>query len=636
MIRFILVLALSLTSLTEVIGQKTETFHDTYGLQGQLKYLGSLSDTALPKNGPFELQWREIENNLISSYYTKGNLKNHQPTGAWTWEEASWKQKINVGSTISPNYQTAGKRAKWSGKFLNGLQDGKWIYNLDSIALNGQVKQKLLRIELVYKEGKPMGNFKLEEFGTTLPIIVVGQTVNGLANGTWKYTYKKTNGTAYSEERVYREGLLLETKILDGTQKSTIEFKDNQQYFLEANKAQLPFQIGSIQFDMDNAQDSMSEWLKAQLTLRFQTGWSLAHFPHEVHFFTPMYKRLKYPLSETENENKQLIQQEILSQNEKINGVLVDHMEIHRTRNTTLDTTVSYLELLSNRLSIIDSFMLTTENELFFYQTRETSQFKSLTKKLEHIGIGKSTTVDSLVVTLSNNSLSDSSANIFASLKDLLAVHANQLPTYIQVVEDAHLSVKQEAELQEMEEKILEKLALQQQFYASTTGLNHTIKSRWIEKEIPLNLQKYAQTDSFQAAKVIGLQVMVLLDSLQAWQNQTTHLDRADSTFKATYTLLAYNPYTGANDITMVVKKRFLATITSQIWPYLMADLEATKNWNEWSIKWNKAWDYYNYFLQFVSMDDKDSKRVEKKVRKEKKVERMLKTIDHHLEDLHK
>lgn len=636
MIRFILVLALSLAALTEVIGQKTETFHDTYGLQGQLKYLGTMSDTALPKNGPFELQWREIDNNLITSYYTKGNLKNHQPTGFWTWEEASWKQQINVGSTISPNYQTAGKRAKWSGKFLNGLQDGKWVYTLDSIALNGQVKQKLLRIELVYKDGKPMGSFKLEEFGTTSPIVVVGQTANGLANGTWKYTYKKTNGASYSEERVYKEGLLLETKMQDGTQKSTVEFKDNKQYFSATNKAQLPFQIGSLQFDMDNAQDSMSEWLKAQLTLRFQTGWKLAHFPHEVHFFTPMYKRLQYPLSETEKENKQLIQQEILSQNEKINRVLVDHMEIHRTRNTTLDTTVSYLELLSNRLSIIDSFMLNTENELFFYQTRETSQFKRLTKKLEHTGIGKSTTVDSLVVTLPNNSLSDSSANIFASLKNLLAVHANQLPTYIQVVEDAHLSVKQEAELQELEEKILEKLALQQQFYASATGLNYTIKNRWIEKEIPLNLQKYAQTDSFQAAKVIGLQVMVLLDSLQAWQNQTTHLDRADSTFKATYTLLAYNPYTGANDITMVVKKRFLATITNQIWPYLVADLEATKNWNEWSIKWNKAWDYYNYFLQFASMDDKNSKRVEKKVRKEKKVERMLKTIDHHIEDLHK
>lgn len=616
--------------------QKKEVYHDQFGMKGQVKYSGTLSDTALPKNGLYELQWREVDSNMIQTYFTKGNLKNHLPTGQWVWEQANWQQQINVGTSVAPIFQTTGKRAKWSGKFVNGLQDGTWIYVLDSISVNGQVKNKLLRVELSYKNGIPNGNFKLEEFETPSPIQVAGQTANGIAVGTWKYTYKKTNGSKYLEERLYSNGLLLSTKISDGSQKFIREFNDNQLYFKDKDKEKLPFQIGDLHFDMDDAQDAMSEWLRAQLNLRYNTGWRLANFPHEITFHTPMYKRLQYPLTDTEIEQKKYILKAVHDQLNQINGVMVDHMEIHRTRNATLDTTVTYLDLVTNRLKLIDSFMHQTNQNIFLYQTREISNFNSLFSKLKATSVGQAKIYDSLEVSLPKTNFSDSSATIFNVLNTLLQDQNMQLPRYIKVVEDAHLSVKQESELQLLEEDLLQRLALQQAFYGNKLGLKKEIGERWIEKEIPNKLQKYAQADVYEDAKKIGLETISLLDSLQSWQNQSIHLDKADSTIKATYTLFAYNPYTGANDISMVVKRRFLTTITSQLWPHLLAELDASKNWTEWSYNWNQTWNYYNYFLQFASMDDKGSKRVEKKVRKEKKVERMLKIIDNHMEDIQK
>ena len=67
--------------------------------------------------------------------------------------------------------------------------------------------------------------------------------------------------------------------------------------------------------------------------------------------------------------------------------------------------------------------------------------------------------------------------------------------------------------------------------------------------------------------------------------------------------------------------------ILSDVWPHLNMELKAAKSWQDWAIVWNNYFNIYTYLMEFATRDDAQAQRIEKRIRNEKKADKILKII---------
>lgn len=600
---------------TNVFSQKVKIFEDELGKKGEYRFSGVYSDTTLPKQGNVDIRWRENDNSQLKTYRVKGQTHDYLPVGRWTWEEAEWDYEINIGTSINPSFNAVGKRMKWEGNFITGKPDGKWLFTLDSVSGTGRTNGNLIKIEIQFKKGKPSGTILLEDNFNANNLKVRGTCdENGIATGNWNYSYKNFNGTQVREERLYQKGLLIEIKTTGGI----LKFENN---LLLNNKEGV--RIGELNFTQDEYGGIVSELYHENLAQYFQKGWRLEVFPFDFERKMPVFKRLEYPLNKEETEYMTTSRQLLQKQKNRIEEVLSGNHSIHRSRSGELDTTISFLQLHLSRLSFMDSILNRADLPFFTYKDRYGSEAQRWIFGLNSMRYKKGEVYDSLEVEIPLIAVEKDSVFIFQTFQKLLIQNEAVFPEYYKVIEDAHISVKREGELQELENTIVVKYEKQQVFYQNKKGISEIIYTRWV---VPL-LQEYIQTDEYEDALRIGQNVLIQLDSLENWQSKVEIFDAMPVVLKAKYTYLVYNPYTGNNDIPVVNKKRFITAVLTNLWPYLLNEINQERKWNEWIVLWDRQFKLYSYLMNFSSKEDMHSKRIDKRVRKEKKPERMLKIL---------
>lgn len=604
---------------TNVLAQKIKVFEDESGKKGEYRFSGIYSDTTLPKQGSVDIRWRDNDNNQLKTYRVKGQTQDYLPVGKWVWEEAEWDYEINIGASINPSFNATGKRMKWEGNFVAGKPDGKWGFTLDSVSNTGKSNGNLIKIEIQFKKGVPSGTIVLEDNFNANNLKVRGICdENGIATGNWNYSYKNSNGIQIKEDRLYQKGVLIEVKTPEGI----LKFEKNR---LLTNKEGV--RIGNLNFTQDEYGGIVSELYHENLSQYFQKGWKLEVFPFDFERKMPVFKRIEYLLQPNEVEDILISRQLLQKQKNEIEELLSGNISIHRSRSGELDTTISFLQLQLTRLNYIDSVLNRTDLPFFTYKNRYGSDARKWLNGLNELCFAKGEFYDSLVVELPKiHSLTDS-IFIFHLFKNCLIKNEETFTKYYKAIEDAHISVEREGELQELENKIVVKYEKQQTFYQNKKGISETIHSSWV---VPL-LWEYIRTDGYEDALMVGHNVLIQLDSLQSWQSKVDIFDAMPEVLKANYTYLAYNPYTGNNDIPIVNKKRFITTVLTNLWPYLLNEIKVEYSWDRWGVLWNRQFEIFNYLMDFSSKDDAHSKRVNRRVRKEKKPERILKIILHQL-----
>lgn len=612
--------------------QTIKVFEDELGIKGEIRLSGIYSDTILPKQGNVDIRWREKVDNGLKAYYVKGQVKNHLPVGKWIWEEAEWEYSINIGTGLSPSFNVKGRKMKWEGTFNNGIPNGKWTFVVDSILNNGKPNKNLVRIELNYSAGKPFGMISLEDKISKYALTLKGKCdVNGIVEGIWLYQYKNLSGVQVKEERQYQKGLLTEIRITEGNEVSAFRFDENMN-FLKNSSEKLKIEgktIGKLTFEQDEYGGIASELLHENLYQYFLKGWNLEVFPFEFSRNLPVFKRLEYPLNQEEIEYLVASRQLLQKQKNNIEEVLSGNHTIHRSRSVELDTTISFFQLHLSRLNFIDSILNRTDLPFFTYKDRYGGEAQKWIFGLNSMRYKKGDVYDSLEVKIPFITVGTDSVFIFQIFQKLLTQNETTFPRYYKVIEDAHISVKREKILRDLENEIAERYEKQQLFFKEKTGIASLINQKWIKGEVPMLLQKYVQTTDYEEAVYIGKNIMNVLDSIENWQSKTDRFDKMTEELKSKYTYLAYNPYTGENDIAITIKKRFLNVIITDLWPYLLKEIQAENNWDRWILLWNRQFEIFDYLMDFSARDDAHSKRVDKRVRKEKKPERILKIILH-------
>ncbi len=630
--RIIYCLFVFLVHFSWMQAQNVQLYEDALGLKGEVLTADFFEFGKLPEKGKLDIRWRSFDDGKLKTYRIKGFTKNAQLEGLASWEVARWQYEVNAGETIKPVFAASGKRKKWEGAFLEGQPNGKWIFTLDSLAADGKVFAHLMRLEMNFKKGIPDGAFYLENNLEQNGLKITGAcNKSGIVNGAWTFLYKDELGKTVKEIRIYKEGLLTEIRKTEEVGVSSISFDHNIQ-FIE-NKADTVYvKLGSKLFEMDEMPTKESEVLHQSLDKYFLSGWKLPVFGGEVHFGIPKYRQLVFLLTEKEQKEIVDIENQIQEIKQSIQTRMQGNTFIQRHKSTKLDTTIAYLGLVENRINLLDSLLKITETDDFAYQNRNQALLSSWKDYFSEKKTAQGEVFTDLKVT-QNEVVFAENQSFLEGILECLEQENKRIHFCFEDVEKETTIIQQEGELEQMAHQIEEKYKIIEQTYSKKFGVAQDIQEQLIEGEAVRLIQEFSAATQFKNAKKIGNELLQLFDSLQAWEAKLTLFDAMESNLKTQYRYLAYNPYTGENDIEIKVKKRFLSIVLTELWPFLNQELKAANTWQEWNKVWGHYFDVYEYLMDFAKREDAQAIRVEKRIRKEKKAERILRIILHQIED---
>jgi hypothetical protein len=609
--------------------QQTKVFYDeNQSVQGRITHWGQYSDTILPKQGNYSLQWRDLDSLHIYTFSASGNLNNHLPNNTWYWQQAKLKYTISAGRTFQPEFSTSGTLAKWTGSFDKGTPRQVWNFTIDSVDNGGKTFQQLVKVKLPYKNGKVAGKFTVEDLRKDKQFSLSGHTNDlGEAEGVWLYTYKTSDSLQVTEKHTYKQGILLKIEVF-GKDTGIVEYALNQKFFEAQKASEMLMQIGNHEFVESEYHGYANKVWKELMLGHYLSGWNLEVFPFSPELSLPFFRRIEFPL--TDEEIRQIASIRKLSSNtqEQIDNYIEGEMLIQRSRSSALDLSISFLEQTKLRMQLLDSLMNRTELPLFTYKNRYQPGVLKYIESINEMAQVKAQVYDTLSIELPIISYSDGNFDLFKELELLAKISGESLQEHFDIIEKETFTLQRETERKLLEEELMLKLKNLQQLYESEQKVGKLIKERWIDGNLQQEIIRYAQKDDYEKAMALGENILLRIDTLAQWIAQVEIYDSMVHKIKSEYSRMVYNPYTGKNDLELIVKKRFLSNIIEILWPWLEQNIESEEDWSSWNKLWDQQFEVYNYVMTFASREDKQAQKINHRVRKENNPERILRMLN--------
>lgn len=612
--------------------QQTTTFQDQFGKQGAVRHQGEWNDSILPKEGRFDLKWRtELNNDSLITYLAKGRLKDHRPTGEWSWEEAGWDYTIEIGNSILPEFNTRGLHRVWKGAFREGVPHGKWIYGQGEPVLRPERSNTPLKIEATFKNGVLSGAFKINDKRSEDDVVISGFTdTKGIASGTWKFNYfSEKEQQLKTETRIYVKGILT-TRILN---KDTIIYHDAVEKLKLIEQGDTAIVLGEERFLSDDVISRGAKLLSGYMNAHFLEGWELEIFPYDFVRHPPIYKRFAYPL----NENELSKRTHINSETEKLLAEVNLHLSkgnvyINRSRSKELDIAISALETAAERLRIIDSLITFSHTTDFLYLDRKNGGLIDWASELEKTSSFQGVAYPEQKADFQHLDLGQNEWAVFDLSKVLIEDLQKELPPFFTQVDKSFEALNREGELNALENKMVDELKMLDSLYTDKKNFGAYVHEYWIDTYLSEQIKKYANTDNYEKALELGNNLIrkmgYLLDSHQEWgMIATIQKDLSES-----YTNYAYNPYNGEHDIELPIKRRFIQNVKAKMIPWMTENIENAEEWDQFKAHWIAFKEMRIYLIEFAQMNKRPDRRIERKLRREDDPERMYRLFYSYME----
>ncbi|MDB2606882.1 hypothetical protein N9Y48_03785 [Zobellia sp.] len=234
MIHFIqrLVLFASLGFLCHSYGQEQQEFSGPFDLgiyKGKAEYQYVVSGKDTLYDGAFQLQSSNLGALLEkadTSFLIEGDFKQGVLNGPWHFQFGEF-QSESESKLVGYEYRVliSGVQEEGKGEILQGKPNGKWMYEVNQIK-SSEIQKSLFKSEINFKNGVPQQHFKIENDSTEL----VGFFLrNGWAHDEW--TSYSTNAIEDTENWIFDEGLLQEINwTTDGISKEISVFTSHNSY----------------------------------------------------------------------------------------------------------------------------------------------------------------------------------------------------------------------------------------------------------------------------------------------------------------------------------------------------------------------------------------------------------------------
>lgn len=620
------------TSFLCVFAQQTTTFEDQFGKQGVVSHEGTWSDSLLPKEGRFDLKWRStLNNDSLITYLAKGRLSDHMPSGSWTWEEASWDYTVEIGNSILPEFSTTGIHHIWKGAFKAGVPHGKWIYGQGSPILRIERRDTPLRIEVGFKNGVVNGEVIINDKRSDNEIVITGHTdANGIVTGTWEFNYFcEVSQQVTTEIRKYNNGILTE-RILN---RDTIVYLDAISKLKQIQEGDSSIVLGEKKYLKDIEESKGVELLSEYMNEYFLKGWKLDIFSYDFVRHPLFYKRFAYPLNENELAKRLTIKTSI---EDLINQVKTHlskgNVYINRSRSKELDLAISALEIAIERLKIIDSLVGFSHLPDFIYLDRRNGGLIDWASELQKTTVFKGIVYPEYQDSFQEIDLIQNEWKVFELSIELLENLKKQLPAYFNQVNKSFEALNREGELQALENKMMQELKMLDSLYIDKKNFEEHIHQYWIYTFLTEQIKEYANTDDYEDALMLGNKLTKKMEYLLEWNEEWEMINTIQKDLKESYINYAYNPYNGEHDIQLPIKKRFIVNVQSKMIPWMIAELENAKEWDEFKTQWDEFKLMRNYLIKFAQINDRSDRRLERKIRREDSPERIYKLFFNHME----
>lgn len=614
--------------------QNKKMFPDDFGNQGTIEFSGEYVDSLLPEKGKYSLKWRDKIKDTLITYFASGTLLDHSPQGAWRWEEAGWDYQIEPGKTITPDFYIQGIHSVWEGSFLEGQPNGLWRFGKGAPSVNPRSTKTPLRIQAEFKEGKFINSFSIQDHRNSKALISIEGKCNdnGIAEGKWDFIFFD-NGERIEESRTYDRGILIEIITTKNDISDTIDFH-RYVFELETIKDSMNTVIvGERDFASDGTYNKSQQLYKTYIHDEFLCGWSHPHFQYSVKRIAPIFKRLAYPLSNEEILNRTKTQLITESLKQKIDEHLhLGNVNIHRNRNKELDIAISYLEHAQQQLKIIDSLIECSFDPAFIYSERHHGSLKPI-----YLSINQQSKVNGITYPEERGALpvlpeKQDVFDIFLELKQFTENIEDTLASKMELIQSNFILLRREGELLILENQMAEKLTILDSIYRASEGFADHVHSYWINTFLKDKLQQYTETNEYETALNYGQKLLLKMYHLETWQGEWKMIDSLDAIVRNSYTQFGYNPYTGAYDIELPIKRRFTEAIITKLIPWLNKEMRAITEWDEFLASYQQLQLIKEYLIDFSSKKERADNRVERRIRKESDPEKMLRIFMNHMD----
>jgi hypothetical protein len=616
--------------------QQTLVFEDNYGIQGEFVYRGELSDSLSLINGGFNLKWREIEEDTLTTFKVNGNMKTSMPDGSWIWEQAGWDYKIEPGRTIHPTFNFSGLYEVWRGDFSEGLPNGTWTYMYGPPNMNRSSQRVPIRIETNYDKGLLVDNFKIVDQTKSTPILISGScSKSGIAEGKWKFEYT-LNDTPIIEERTYEEGILTHLIITSNNPLYSLEkrFERNNDFLKQLKDAQsTTIRIGEKDFVSDEFTTTASELLSYYFNQHIHRAWQLKAFPIVQNGKNPIFKRFCFPLSKRELTLRDEITLQAREMRSNIDEVLhLGNILINRKRSVELDLSIAYLEKSLEQLTIIDSLIAFSHLEDFIYFDRVNGELKAALQEVNTKALAYPVNYDSEPITLPRIQVKRDIYDFFQLVHDFLNEVNTDISIHFQILKQNHIAIRQESEIKMLETQLENDWLLLDSLYSNLAGTGEHIYTYWIRFYLSNKIKEYAQIEEYDRAMKNGNLLLNKMDSLVAWNNTIKSIDSIVVTIDDYYKQMAYNPYTGKYDISLPLKRRFATILKTSIIPHISEDLLIHEKWDDFQVRYLRFVAFNEDIKRFALLNEKRDTRLEKRLRKESNPEKFIRLFLDYME----
>jgi hypothetical protein len=441
--------------------------------------------------------------------------------------------------------------------------------------------------------------------------------------------YKKIAGTSYSNLLSLHYEKVIE-KLDSIKNKSTL-----------IEKGEMPF---PTLFDDGFSENSIeietqligNEILNAMRTLLFESKIKLSEidFLDDKKMFTS--KRFIFPFTAKEQA---LIDAFELKELDSAKAELKTYqsnkrLEINRFKSSELAFSMTLSEHLSEKIDVLretfhllksDSIVYKNRNVLFRNGIQELQQLDTLV--FEQGGNKQIKVVDYELGI-------DSPVLLPEKLKRYTQNVLKQSESLFRFFDSEIINLNKLTQLNELEERILEQKQSIDSLYLGQNKddtiqvsesnpyalkIHTNIVTGYFNKQMEI----YSNENEFAVKKAMGESLLQLFDTLEAWFTQIEKMYSQEKRWDEVFTKYAYNPFTDANDIKERIKRRIYQRGANELWAFCTNELVLCNNAQCIDNKLDEVELLSKKLLELASKSDRDTRKIERKLRKESDPEKI-------------
>lgn len=612
------------------IGQEREEYNGPFQIgtfSGNARYQYILENTDTIFDGSFLFQRSNLETLLKeqdSSFTIKGSFRDSLANGPWQFQFGEYTSD-SKSEVVDFEYRilVSGIQEMAKGVLDEGIPDGEWQFTVQDVD-NSEVTNTLFKSVFNYERGVPQQNFNIESDSSAL----VGRFLrNGLAHDEW--TSYGSDALNVDEVWVFEEGRLQKI-VFESTGEEVLVFNnDNQQYgtiplgnrFLLLLKYNLQekFEQSSI---ITLLSKNREQYQKVNSIL---IGLGSRPFSTSIQVKVPIY-----PIDSLKENSLERIASNVKKASE-ISETILTNSHLNMVRRTDADAQFWYAiteKIQMDYLNALKKYVELYQNQIFefvnptslqgrFFSGGKPSKTIQLSENQDE-GPSSFQLPDAEDYEFNGNNLK-SVGDISAYAKDLLDYAESQLA-------DKLSDDEQIQSLKELENDLIAINSLiEKQIDSLTPNLpeNYTNALENLGNSANQKLATYAAMANPNEKLTFGENLKSCLEDTKSLVTNISSMPSKITEIKALYTDDIWNPFM-ATVMEEEVKKRIVEAYTDILVPYFVNSISEDYECEQIA-EWKDQIIYTNN--RMVDLRDEDTRKLERKLKRAKNAESVLKLL---------